>query len=57
MVEHAADTLQGLDPLLSQGGTVFSRNRAAGLSLATGELNTRLHEAEPPDFDRSLNMR
>jgi hypothetical protein len=39
-VEHAADTLQGLDPLCHKV-TRYLRNRAAGLSLATGELNTR----------------
>src|SRR5918992_312910 len=43
MVEHAADTLQGLDPLWHKVAR-YLRNRAAGLSLATGELNTRLHE-------------
>ena len=43
MVEHAADTLQGLDPLCHKVAR-YLRNRAAGLSLATGELNTRLHE-------------
>jgi hypothetical protein len=43
MVEHAADTLQGLDPLCHQVARYLC-NRAAGLSLATGELNTRLGE-------------
>jgi hypothetical protein len=43
MVEHAADTLQGLDPLCHKVAR-YLRNRAAGLSLATGELNTRLQE-------------
>jgi hypothetical protein len=42
-VEHAADTLQSLDPLCHKVAR-YLRNRAAGLSLATGELNTRLHE-------------
>jgi hypothetical protein len=42
-VEHAADTLQGLDPLCHKVAR-YLRNRAAGLSLATGELNTRLQE-------------
>jgi hypothetical protein len=43
MVEHAANTWQGLDPLCHKVAR-YLRNRAAGLSLATGELNTRLHE-------------
>jgi len=43
MVERAANTLQGLDPLCHKVAR-YLRNRAAGLSLATGELNTRLHE-------------
>lgn len=43
MVEHAADTLQTLDPLCHKVAR-YLRNRAAGLSLATGELNTRLLE-------------
>jgi hypothetical protein len=43
MVEHAADTLQSLDPLCHKVAR-YLRNRAAGLSLATGELNTRLQE-------------
>ena len=43
MVEHAADTLQGLDPACHKVAR-YLRNRAAGLSLATGELNTRLGE-------------
>jgi hypothetical protein len=42
-VEHAADTLQSLDPLCHQVAR-YLRNRAAGLSLATGELTTRLQE-------------
>ncbi|HYY72681.1 MAG TPA: hypothetical protein VE778_03740 [Candidatus Bathyarchaeia archaeon] len=42
-VEHAAATLQGLDPLCHKV-TRYLRNRAAGLSRATGELNTRLQE-------------
>jgi hypothetical protein len=42
-VEHAANTLQGLDPLCHQVAR-YLRNRAAGLALATGELNTRLGE-------------
>jgi NAD(P)-dependent dehydrogenase (short-subunit alcohol dehydrogenase family) len=43
MVEHAAETLHRLDPLCHKVAR-YLRNRAAGLSLATGELNTRLHE-------------
>jgi hypothetical protein len=43
MVEHAANTLQGLDPLCHKVAR-YLRNRAPGLSLATGELNTRLQE-------------
>jgi hypothetical protein len=42
-VEHAADTLQSLGPLCHKVAR-YLRNRAAGLSLATGELNTRLQE-------------
>jgi Transposase len=42
MVKHAADTLQALDPVCHKVAR-YLRNRAAGLSLATGELNTRLH--------------
>ena len=43
MVKHAADTLQALDPVCHKVAG-YLRNRAAGLSLATGELNTRLQE-------------
>lgn len=43
MVKHAADTLQALDPVCHKVAR-YLRNRAAGLSLATGELNTRLQE-------------
>jgi hypothetical protein len=42
-VEHAAATVQGLDPLCHKVAR-YLRNRAAGLSRATGELNTRLQE-------------
>ena len=43
MVEQAAETLHRLDPLCHKGAR-YLRNRAAGLSLATGELNARLLE-------------
>lgn len=43
MVRHAADTLHAIDPVCRKVAR-YLRNRAAGLSLATGELNTRLHE-------------
>jgi hypothetical protein len=43
MIEHAADSLQVLDPACHKVAR-YLRNRAAGLSLATGELNTRLGE-------------
>jgi hypothetical protein len=43
MIEHAADSLQILDPACHKV-VRYLRHRAAGLSLATGELNTRLHE-------------
>jgi hypothetical protein len=43
MSEHAADSLQVLDPACHQVAR-YLRNRAAGLSRATGELNTRLGE-------------
>jgi len=43
MVKHAADTLQALDPVCHKVAR-YLRNRAAGLSLATGELNARLQE-------------
>jgi hypothetical protein len=43
MVEHAAETLHRLDPLCHKVAR-YLRNRAAGLSLATGELNARLLE-------------
>src|ERR687896_175136 len=43
MIEHAADSLQVLDPACHKVAR-YLRNRAAGLSLAPGELNTRLHE-------------
>jgi hypothetical protein len=41
MIEHAADRLQVLAPACHKGAR-YLRNRATGLSLATGELNTRL---------------
>jgi Transposase len=43
MIEQAADSLQVLDPACHKVAR-YLRNRAAGLSLATGELNTRLGE-------------
>ena len=43
MIEQAADSLRVLDPACHQGAR-YLRNRAAGLALATGELNTRLGE-------------
>jgi hypothetical protein len=43
MIEQAADSLQVLDPACHQVAR-YLRNRAAGLSLATGELNARLGE-------------
>jgi hypothetical protein len=43
MIEHAADRLRVLDPACHKVARYLG-NRAAGLSLATGELNTRLGE-------------
>jgi hypothetical protein len=43
MIEQAADSLQVLDPACHKVAR-YLRNRAAGLALATGELNTRLGE-------------
>ena len=43
MIEHAADSLQVLAPACHKVAR-YLRNRAAGLSRATGELNTRLGE-------------
>lgn len=43
MIEHAADSLQLLDPACHKVAR-YLRNRAPGLALATGELNTRLGE-------------
>ena len=43
MIEHAADSLRVLDPACHKVAG-YLRNRAAGLSLAPGELNTRLGE-------------
>jgi hypothetical protein len=43
MIEQAADSLQVLDPACHKVAR-YLRNRAAGLSLATGELNTWLGE-------------
>jgi hypothetical protein len=43
MIEQAADSLQVLDPVCHKVAR-YLRNRAAGLSLATGELNTRWGE-------------
>jgi hypothetical protein len=43
MIGQAADSLQVLDPACHKVAR-YLRNRAAGLSRATGELNTRLHE-------------
>jgi hypothetical protein len=43
MIEQAADSLQVLDPACHKVAR-YLRNRAAGLSRATGELNTRLGE-------------
>jgi hypothetical protein len=41
IVVHAATTLQSLDPACHKAAR-YLRNRAAGLSLATGELNSQL---------------
>ena len=41
MIGQAADTLQSLDPACHKVAR-YLRNRAAGLSLATGELNSQL---------------
>jgi hypothetical protein len=47
MIEQTADSVQVLDPACHKVAR-YLRNRAAGLALATGELNTRLGEWAMP---------